>query len=438
MATITGRCLALTLCVSGAPAPSKRHYKLVTQAPQTARLEPPYTAGEITPTELLGAVGVDQFRQRHLAPLMHLTPQQVQQWLQWTPANIPTLVITVPRIRKIIRKANRTSPFRDLLEYMHVGLLKDNHLDSLAALYNRAITGEPNSVLYQGDFYTLPNKLPHGPIANARPLLNFATPWKILSGCVKDHLAPFLCAAEIIPTTQFALWGGSSTVDLLRVLHDYAESRWAHGLAVILLMDDVRHAFGSVPHDTLRALLISAGVDPDIVELILGAAEKANIFMGGDWGVLIAMTTFSAGITQGCPLPALVFCLAIQLRIAIVTALTPSSDSPAGPLSHLSYIDDVTFTPPTVPALRTTTARLPVAGVQTHLHSAPLKAKGFVVRKVGTQYKFEDPGIVVGGVFLSMAKVHQYIRVVGRHALPRFFHREEYIKMMKSSVAGQP
>ena len=182
----------------------------------------------------------------------------------------------------------------------------------------------------------------------------------------------------------------------------------------------------------IRALLISAGVDPDIADLILGAAEKAKIFMGGAWGVLIAMTIFSAGMAQGCPLSALVLCLTIQLRIAIVTALKPPSDSPAGVLSHLSHIDYVTFTPPTVPALRTTAVRLPVAGGQTHLHSAPLKAKGLVVRKVGTQYKFDDPGIVMGGGFLCMATADQYIRVVGRHALPHVFHREDYIKLMMS------
>ena len=144
------------------------------------------------------------------------------------------------------------------------------------------------------------------------------------------------------------------------------------------------------------------------------------------------MTIFSAGIAQGCPLSALVLCLTIQLRIAIVTALKPPSDNPAGVLSHLSHIDYVTFTPPTVPALRTTAVRLPVAGGQTHLHSAPLKAKGLVVRKVGTQYKFDDPGIVMGGGFLCMATADQYIRVVGRHALPHVFHREDYIKLMMS------
>ena len=120
-----------------------------------------------------------------------------------------------------------------------MGLLEDSHLESLVTLYNRAITREPCTVLYQGDFIALPNKSPHGPVASFWPLLNFATLWKILSGCVKNHLAPYLCAAEIIPTTQFALWGGSSTVDILRVLHDCADHRWAQRLAVILLLDDV-------------------------------------------------------------------------------------------------------------------------------------------------------------------------------------------------------
>ena len=128
------------LCVTGSPAPAKRHYRLVTRAAQTSRLEPTYAAGETTPTELLGAVGVDQFRQRHLAPPMHLTPQQVHSWLRWAPAVIPPLVLTVPHVRKVLWKANYTSPFRDLIEYFHVGLLEDPYLDSLVALYNLALS----------------------------------------------------------------------------------------------------------------------------------------------------------------------------------------------------------------------------------------------------------------------------------------------------------
>ena len=32
------------LCVTGSPAPAKRHYRLVTRAAQTSRLEPTYAA----------------------------------------------------------------------------------------------------------------------------------------------------------------------------------------------------------------------------------------------------------------------------------------------------------------------------------------------------------------------------------------------------------
>ena len=73
-------------------------------------------------------------------------------------------------------------------------------------------------------------------------------------------------------------------MDLLRVLHDYGEHRWAERLAVILLLDDVRHAFGSVPHKTLQTLLMAPGVDAPLVALILGAAEKAKISWGAPGG----------------------------------------------------------------------------------------------------------------------------------------------------------
>uniref|UniRef100_A0A6U8G256 Uncharacterized protein n=1 Tax=Eutreptiella gymnastica TaxID=73025 RepID=A0A6U8G256_9EUGL len=47
------------------------------------------------------------------------------------------------------------------------------------------LEGEPTKVLYMGDFCAIPNKVPHGPVANARPLLNFTTLWKTLSACIK-------------------------------------------------------------------------------------------------------------------------------------------------------------------------------------------------------------------------------------------------------------
>ena len=149
-------------------------------------------------------------------------------------------------------------------------------------------------------------------------------------------------------------------------------------------------------------------------------------------GVSVAITLFAAGIAQGCPLSALLFCLVIQLRIAIVTAVVSPTPAPSGELTHLAYVDDVTYTPGTEQDFRRVAKGLHTAGVRTHLHSAPLKAKGLAVRRVGTQYQFFDPGIVTGGGALDMAGADEYVRVVGRHALPHIFHKEDYAKLMRS------
>lgn len=221
-------------------------------------------------------------------------------------------------------------------------------------------------------------------------------------------------------------------MDLLRVLHDHCHRKWALGQILFLLLDDVKHAFGSVQHETLKALLEVAGVDGPMVDVIMGAATQAKIFMGGSWGVTIAATLFAAGIAQGCPLSALLFCLVIQLRIAIVTAGISPTLAPAGEITNLAYVDDVTYTPDTERDFRRVAKGLHEAGVRTHLHSAPLKAKGLAVARMGARYQFSDPGIVLGGGTLSMATADEYVRVVGRHALPHLFHREDYAKLMRS------
>ena len=86
-----------------------------------------------------------------------------------------------------------------------VNMLSDQQLQKLADLYNRWLSRENMHSIYWGDFHALPIKIPHGPIANAGPLLNFHTLWKIFSACMKHHVSPHLCQSETIPTTQFTL-----------------------------------------------------------------------------------------------------------------------------------------------------------------------------------------------------------------------------------------
>ena len=164
----------------------------------------------------------------------------------------------------------------------------------------------------------------------------------------------------------------------------------------------------------------------------MNAAQKAKIFMGGEWGSSLAMATFLAGLAQGCPLSALVFCLTVQLRIALVVQHTTPVDSDAGPLSQVPYMDDVIYLPDTLREFRRMVGRLAPAGIQTHMHSSPLKAHGVAVIKQATAIQFQNPEIVFGGGPLHMMQPNDYIWLVGRHALPHVFHREDYIKLLSA------
>ena len=119
-----------------------------------------------------------------------------------------------------------------------VGFLSYSQLEFLVQLYNRWLTGEQLDTIHWGDFYALPNKLQHGPIANARPLLNFNSIWKILSTALKQHVSSPLCKAHIIPPTQFALWGKASAIDTIRVVHNHVLHRWFLCQTVFIILDE--------------------------------------------------------------------------------------------------------------------------------------------------------------------------------------------------------
>ena len=149
-------------------------------------------------------------------------------------------------------------------------------------------------------------------------------------------------------------------------------------------------------------------------------------------GATLARAGFLAGLAQDCPLSALVFCLTIQLRIASAVHNTTPADSDAGPLSQLSYMDDVTYLPDTLQDFRRMVRQLAPAGVQTHMHCSPLKVHGVAIEKRASTVQCQHPEIVFGGRPLHMMQPKDYIRLVGRHAFPHIFHREDYLKLLSA------
>ena len=272
-----------------------------------------------------------------------MEPEHIQYYMQWAPLTIPNIQFTAQMIIYTLSNASYTTPYQDPLEYKFLRFLSDKQLGCLAQIYNRWYHGEYLHKVFQGDFYAPPNRIPHGPIANARPLLNFTTIWKVFSACLKQFLDPILCAAHVIPPSPFALHGGASAIDTLQVIHNHILDRWFAHLLVCMVFDDLRHAFGSVQHDTLEAILRLLHFPPHLISILMNAAIGATLHMGGKNGIFEALAKFRAGIAQGCPMLALLFCILLELRIHMVLHDIPKPQSKCGDFGHVAHMDDTTY-----------------------------------------------------------------------------------------------
>ena len=170
--------------------------------------------------------------------------------------------------KTLLRKARKSIPVRDLIKYCMIEWLHDTELQWVVEFLQSVSTRVPLRGLVHVDFYALPAKVPHGPIVNARPFLNFTTMWKLVGAHVAHEYVSVLARAGLRPCTQLASHASSSVAVLLRVLHDYLCSRFFRRRCVCLVVDDVRHAYGSVVHDASRCVLRLAGF-PEVVELPL-------------------------------------------------------------------------------------------------------------------------------------------------------------------------
>ena len=138
-------------------------------------------------------------------------------------------------------------------------------------------------------------------MANGRPLTNLSTLWKIASAILKDHYQPKLLARGILPPHPFGMYPNSSSVQLLRVLHQVWWNRWRHQLEAGVLSDNVRHAYGSLSHRTEHAELVTAGITDTDARILQKHGQELQILMGGTGGKAPSTTRLGVGTGQGCP-----------------------------------------------------------------------------------------------------------------------------------------
>lgn len=108
---------------------------------------------------------------------------------------------------------------------------------------------------------------------------------------------------------------------------------------------DIRNAFGSVPHNTIRSTLRHIGVPTDLVTLIMNVYSGATSIINTPNGNT-APIPLRAGVKQGCPLSPILFNLCIELILRMVKAKAKKLKLGAcvyhdSIISCLAYADDL-------------------------------------------------------------------------------------------------
>ena len=275
--------------------------------------------------------------------------------------------------------------------------------------------------------------MPHEPIVNARPLLNFTTMWKLVGAHIASHYLPNLTRTGVMPCTQFALHASSSVADLLRVLHDNVWFRFLRRNRVCLVVDDVRHAYGYVVHDILRCLLRLAGFLEIIINLLLLATTEATVHMGGSGGVAEALARLLAGVAQGCPASAMFFCVVAEVRTFFALLRVPPCWGPGGPFNRLGYMDDTAWCIDSESDLPLFADNLQRAGLKTNLFSFGPKQLLVIASCEGFQVNFHPLSVYMGGSHMPMHQGPGYVQRVGRHLFPHVYHKVDKVKLFSAS-----
>ena len=193
------------------------------------------------------------------------------------------------------------------------------------------------------------------------------------SGILQSSLQTFLYTHGRLSRAQFAMWAHTSVADVLQVVHDRFLLCWSRDQQAWLVLHEVIHAFGSRAHATVQNTLLAAGYSASQVDLLVFAIRSMLLHMGGYQGVEEALARYEAGLGQGDPISALLYCLLGELCAALALASMGLLATTAGPLRRLGWIDDTSLLAASHADAQRLVSRLPTSEAATDLFSDNVK-----------------------------------------------------------------
>ena len=123
-------------------------------------------------------------------------------------------------------------------------------------------------------------------------------------------------------------------------LHPLLECSILPVCSVELLHQIVRHAYGSLSHDTAYTVLTAAAISDADAWVLQRHDRTLEVHMGGTDGWAPSSTCLGASTGQGCPMSGMKYCIYGQVKGHEACRDIPPVMTPAGKLNRVLLMDD--------------------------------------------------------------------------------------------------
>ena len=199
------------------------------------------------------------------------------------------------------------------------------------------------------------------------------------------------------------------------------------------MLDDVPHAFGSPDHVSRDSVHQLVGYGPELCRLHRSLVEDMRLDMGGTDDVDHAEGWFDAGSGQGCPLSSLHYAPMGEVRAKMVSRAYPGVLTPPGVLHTLAWADDTVWLGGSPEDAAAIARALPTAEDAVAQGSDVSKMHVLRTWMEGQRVRYGVPSVLMNRVRLPVPSETEYIRSLGRHALPHTYHKEDFRKFMAAA-----
>ena len=238
--------------------------------------------------------------------------------------------VNLAEVRAVLRKARSTQPGLDGLKVALYRAAKDTFVPLLARVFSAiGVEDEMPSGFHTGVIVPLHKAGDRTLPANYRPITLLNTDYRLLAAVLGTRLAPNLL--EVIDPVQTAFLQGRSIGENIMCLQILPHALAAAGRSGVLAVCDFQKAYDTVDRGFLLEVMRRLGAGPVLlkwVRLLLSGTTARALVMGQ----LSRLTTFHAGVRQGCPLAPLLYLFVAQSLLAFLKARGVGMDLPAGPV----------------------------------------------------------------------------------------------------------